>query len=258
MTKRFIWLPTVLALMACGVEDTVTRSETAARSTPERSMLTPMPWSKLAPGVWERVREDGIRERSGSGVEGLEYELQRVRGERALLEQVRKVSSKPSAFDARLAESDEYLQVLESAIADVRKNGVLERTPDELPSAQAVYEQGTKSGPFCAGGYSFDVQFSYSMAGGAVSIQGNWSEFAPYAPNKKQFYVRAKAWMENPNDYPIEAQGEWSPAFMNTCCFITNRMSAAAYPTFTPQLEAHGILIGWGGCGTRTYTARNF
>ena len=257
MTKRFLWLSTSLTLLACGSEDTVPRSEPAAQSPAERSKLTPSPWSKLAPGVWERVREDGIRERSSSGVEGLEYELQLARGERALLEQVREASINPSAFDARLEERAEHIQVLEDAIGEARKNGVLERMSDEPPSVQALYEQGQKSGSLCGGYYGFDPQFYYTMAGGSVSMQGNWTEFGPFAPYKKQFYVRATAWLQNPNDYPSQSVGEWSPVFMNTCCFSTNQVSAGTSPTFTPQLEAHGVIMA-SGCATRIYTARNF
>lgn len=254
MTKPFILLPTVLALMACGGEDPVPQSETASRPTSGRTMLTPKPWAQLAPGVWERVREDGIRERSSTGVEGLEYELQLARTERALIAQV-KESGNASARNARQLESDERIQFLENALAE-EKNSAKERTPDERLSAQGFYEQGSSSGAFCGGYYSFDAQFYFGMTGGSVTMQGHFSEFGPYAEYTKQFYVRATAWMYDPDI--VNSDRQWSPTFTNTCCFSTRQVSAGIDPTFSPVLEAYGYLTGSGGCGSIIYTARSY
>lgn len=183
------------------------------------------------------------------------YELQLARTERALLAQVLKESGEISALDASQKESDLRIQFLENALAEEKKS-VMERTPDERFSAQAIYETGQKSGQFCGGSYSFDAQFFYGMTSGAVTMQGNWSEFGPYAPYNKQFYVRARAWMYDP--YILNSDSELSPVFTNTCCFSTRQVSAGIDPTFTPALEAYGYILGSNGCGSRTYTAKNF
>ncbi|MFP2903884.1 hypothetical protein ACLESD_02185 [Pyxidicoccus sp. 3LFB2] len=261
MSKRLFWsAAATLALAACGGEDTLSQGDAVQPSTPSRSELTPRPWAKIAPGVWERVREDGLREQAGIGVEALEFNLQQVRAERALLEEARKASDKTSALDARLRQSDQEIQFLQAGIARARQEGVLEQTPTELPtgSVQAMAgEQGTQSGSFCGGYFGFDVQFSYGMAGGSVATQGNWTEFGPYGPNLKEYYVIAKAWLYSPGDYPSQADADQS-TFSHTCCYSTRQVSAGAYPTFTPILEGGGWLLGYGGCGARTYKVWNY
>ncbi|KFA87566.1 hypothetical protein [Archangium violaceum] len=254
MTKPFIWLPTVLALMACGGEDPMPQGEPVARPLAGRSMLTPKPWAQLAPGVWERVREDGIRERSSTGVEGLEYELQLARTERALIAQVFKANGNVSALKASPQESDQRIQFLENALAE-EKNSVRVRTPNERLSAQGFYEEGSSSGPFCGGTYGFDAQFFIEMTGGSVSMQGYFLEPSPYSPYTKRIYVRAAAWMYDPDIVNYDA--EWSPTFSNTCCFSTNQVYAGIDPTFSPVLEAYGYIKS-DGCGSIIYTARTY
>ena len=254
MTKRRFWLPAVLTLVACGGEDAVPERETP---TPQRNEVTPTEWTRIAPGVWERVREDGVHEQQGIGLEAAEFELRRVRGERALLEQVRSRGDSPESFGARLKESDKLIRVLESGIAEALKTGVLEQTPDSPPVRTAQGTEGTQSGGICAGYYGFDVQFSYSMAGGGVTTQGGWTEFGPFGPFTKEMYVYAKGWLYNANDPAVDEQSASTGPFANTCC-VSIQASASAYPTFTPVMEGGGVIFGSNGCGFRSYRAWNY
>jgi hypothetical protein len=255
MTRPFIWVPTVLALMACGGENPMPQGEPTEQSSTGRSMLTPKPWAQLAPGVWERVREDGIRERSSTGIEGVEYELQLARAERALLAQVSKASGNTSTLNARQKETDQRIQFLENALAE-EKNIAKQQTPDERLSAQGgSYEQGSRSGSFCGGYYSFDPQFYFGMADHAVSMQGHFLASSPYGANTKRFYVRATAWMYDPDIVNYDA--EWSPTFTNTCCFSTGQVYAGIGPTFSPAMEAYGYIIG-DGCPSILYKAGTY
>jgi hypothetical protein len=265
MSKRLFWAAAgTLALAACGGEDTLSQGEQPAPSAPARGTLTPRPWSKIAPGVWERVREDGLREQAGFGIEALEFGLQEERGARALIMEAQKVGGKTAGLDTRLRETDKEIRFLEESIAKARQEGVLEQTPEEFPgvfasgSVQSMAgEEGIRSDYWCAGGYEFDIQFYYDMAGGNVTAQGHWSEFGPYAPIQKEFFLSVKAWLDNPYGELADGDGGHS-LFKETCCFSTPLYAARAFPTFTPLLEGGGYISGARGCGARRYKIWNY
>ncbi|NVJ09272.1 hypothetical protein HUW63_29085 [Myxococcus sp. AM001] len=255
MSKRFFWAPVAaMALAACG-GDALSASDEATR--PMLSEATPSDWNKVAPGVWERTREDGVREQVGVGTEAAEFELQRVRGQRALLAQAQEKSGTPAAFDRQLKESDRYIRVLEANIAEARATGVLEQTPDSLPRFAQAGTEGSPSGSVCGGNYSFSVQFSYQMAGGTVTTQGGWSEFGPFSPYSKELYVYAKGWLYSPTDPDPHETSNSTGLFSGTCC-VSVDTTASAYPTFTPVMEGGGVVLGANGCGFRSYRAWNY
>ncbi|GHG98374.1 hypothetical protein [Comamonas sp. JC664] len=252
--RFFLAQAAAVALVACGGE---APPEGDAVAQPVRNEAAPSDWSKVAPGVWERTREDGVREQVGVGTEAAEFELQRVRGQRALLAQVQGKSGTSAALDRQLAERDQYIQALEKNIAEARAEGVLEQMPESPPRFAQAGTEGAPSGSVCGGSYSFNVQFSYHMAGGVVTTEGNFSEFGPYSPYSKELYIYAKGWLYSPTDPNPHETSKSSGLFTARCC-VSISTSAIAYPTFTPNMEGGGVVLGANGCGFRSYRAWNY
>jgi hypothetical protein len=169
------------------------------------------------------------------------------------------MDSTPGALAGHLRESDKRIQFLETGLAEFQKGGVHELAQDEELLRSALDgSEGTPSGSFCGGYYGFEVEFAYAMAGGSVTTRGGWTEFGPFAPYTKQFYVYATGWLYNPNDTPSDQTSASSGPFSHTCCRSVET-SAAAYPTFTPVLEGAGYLFGSSGCeAPRYYRAWNY
>lgn len=239
-----------LALVGCGAGQD---AQVGGEEQTARSEEVSAEWTLVAPGVWERARPDGVREQMGIGVQAMERELQRIRVERALRGQVNAMSGTPAT---RLDESDKRIDFLERNLAAVRERGVSEETPDEGALRSALGgSEGTPSGAFCAGNYSFEVDFDYSMAGGSVTTRATWSEFGPFAPYTKEMYVYAAGW---DSTLPLHSTYNSTGPFMGTCCKSVET-SATAYPTFNPLLEGSGYIFGSSGCeAPRYYRAWNY
>ncbi|WP_152622730.1 hypothetical protein [Archangium violaceum] len=177
----------------------------------------------------------------GIGVQALESELQRLRVQRALLQQVSGMGGTSGALAGYLRESDKRIQFLETHLEEARM---------EEPLRLALGgSEGTPSGAFCGGYYGFEVEFSYHMAGGGVTTRAGWTEFGPFGPYTKQLYVQATGWVDG---IPPDQTSQMSDPFTATCC-VSIETSAGAYPTFTPGLEGVGYIFGSSGCGSPRY-----
>jgi hypothetical protein len=229
-------------LTACNVPDDAPTKEVA-----------PAEWKRVAPGVWERVRSDGGHEQIGIGVQALKAELQRLRVERALRQQVSAMGGTSGELAGPLRESDKRIHFLETGLAELENAGVRELAEDEeLLRSILGGTEGTPSGPYCGGYFGFEVEFSYGMAGGGVTTRGGWTEFGPYAPYTKTLYVYASGWLYSRDEEPSDTNADSEGPFSRACC-VSVETAAAAYPTFTPGLEGGGYILGSSGCGAPLY-----
>ncbi|MFP2925983.1 hypothetical protein ACLESO_12340 [Pyxidicoccus sp. 3LG] len=253
MTKRLFWMApaAVLALTGCGTAENVNADDgQAERSTPELSEVAPAKWAQVAPGVWERPRPDGVREQLGVGVHALELELQRVKGQRALLQQVSAQGVSPRELAAQQTDIDKLIHFLESGLATARSAGAAEPPSEEPPLrvAQAGSE-GTPSGSYCAGNYNFQVIISHDILGSSVTSSAQWSEFGPFAELTKNMFTFATTWRDrNPGTPVFQSDSDTTNPFTGSCCKMI-QSSARVGSDYNPKLEGSAYIFGDSVCG---------
>lgn len=214
-------------------------------------------WAEIAPGVWERPRSEGGFERMGFGAEGFQWALERAHQERVEL-LGRQQESKILAD--RLQKNQDLIDYLQTSID--KANEADEHAPLSLTStdvnslaAPSPSPSAGVSDSVCGGYYGFNVDFYYNMAGGSVEATASWTEFGPYAPYYKTFHTYA--WGLGDSGNPDEDADSIGP-FRNSCC-VSVGSSAAAYPTFAPQLYGSAYLSVTNGCSaSRFYELSNY
>lgn len=247
----------VLAIGGCHQADIADPVDDVLDSSEEGAEAT---WQEIAPGVWERPREEGGFERLGFGLEGFRFALERAKQERSTL--LAPDYNDVAAVEARLQKNQELIDYLQTTLDEADEMGeneplsptsgeVRARTPPSEPSSSSP------SGYVCAGSYNFDIQFYYGMVDGAVQTTASWSEFGPYAPYRKTLHTYSYAWASEYSPSEHEDSDSYGP-FSNKCCASVSSYAGVGV-TFSPLLFGSAYLSVTNGCSAyRFYEAANY
>lgn len=219
-------------------------------------------WAEISPGVWERSRSDGGFDRMGFGIEGFQFALEQARQERVgLLEGTHE--SSVSDLNDRLRSNQDLIEYLQSSLDEAKESGLREELPIDPPTINEVTNSSyspssSVSDSVCAGSYTFDINFGYSMVDGWVDTAATWSEFGPFAPYKKTLYTYSYAWSESYGQIDYKEDEDSFGPFSGHCC-VKIQSSATAELTWSPMLYGRAYVSVTNGCSAfRFYESSNY
>ncbi len=186
-------------------------------------------WGRIWEGVYERKAENGVVQRIGFGIESFEYYLDSAYEEREAIKAKLTEGKGGDELEKQIEKNEALIAYLEKGLA------------------RGYHAQKSQSGYVCASGYTLDPSFGVNFAGGWAKATATWSEFGPYAPYIKHFFVSATAINTGTKPETVDYRYD-SADISGTCCFSINSGQAEASPTFTCDLESRALLYVYNGC----------
>ncbi len=183
-------------------------------------------WSQIAEGVYERQTPNGKPQRIGYGLPSFEFYLEVALAERDALVQRVKAGERSDCLTKELEGNTAFINHLKAGLEE-------------------GYAQRGESGSACAGNFNLNPTTGATMVGAWAQSTASWSEFGPYAPYVKHFYVSAKATNLSNNETNCDFD---SGSTSYSCCFSIATKKVWAYMTWTYELEAVASLYINNGC----------
>ncbi len=183
-------------------------------------------WSQIAEGVYERQTLNGKAQRIGFGLPSFEYYLEVALSEQAALVQRVNAGEKSEGLTKELEGNAAFINHLKAGLEE-------------------GYANRGESGSGCAGNFNLNPTRGATMVSAWAQSTASWSEFGPYAPYVKHFYVSARATnlSNNTTDFRFN-YGSTS----YSCCYSIDSGRAWAYQTWSYIVESRAVLYINNGC----------